>query len=96
MADFPTKKEVLRLVRGRLGGVNAGKRLASLTGTTDVAGFKWLRDEIPRDRVRIVSAVTGLEPWVIRPDKFVPPAAAAKNDASSDSHRPSVPRPEAG
>lgn len=88
MSEYPTREEVLESVRAKLGGYGAGRRLARISRVTKIAGAKWLREGIPRERVGLVSAITGIPSYVIRPDEFVPPVPGA--ECQSDFHRRSV------
>lgn len=86
-----TRDQVLDLVRDKLGGHGSGKRIARIARVTSVAGSKWLREGIPRERVGLTSALTGLPDYVIRPDEFVPPPPFGPEiKASSNTHSASV------
>jgi hypothetical protein len=59
-------------------GNNAAARLARICRVTVQASATWLRDGIPPERVELVSALTGIPPQVIRPDRFAPRVGASE------------------
>ena len=74
MATHKTREEILDEIQARLQGRGAGRRLSRITNISRVAATKWLRDGIPRERVDLISVMTGIPPYIIRPDLFVPGA----------------------
>lgn len=91
MPKHQTREEVLATIREKLGGYGAGQRVSKIALVSKIAGAKWLRDGIPRERVPLFSALTGQPDYIIRPDLFVPPVPAGREaKASNQSHGASV------
>lgn len=79
MHPIHTRAEILQEVRERLEfDGKTSRRLAGLFGVKRQAVDKWLRTGIPAEKVPMVSSLTGLPDYVIRPDKFLPPMEAAQ------------------
>lgn len=51
-------------------------RLAREIGVSHSTVLGWLATRVPAERVKAVSAVTGIPPHELRPDVFDPPARA--------------------
>ncbi|MFW6344823.1 MAG: hypothetical protein ACOC0M_00610 [Halomonas sp.] len=78
MHPIRTREEILQEVRHRLDIEGRSERLARLQGISRQAVDKWLRTGIPRDKVGIISGLTGLPDYVIRPDEFLPPVEGSQ------------------
>lgn len=73
MQRYPTRDEVLADIKGKMGGRHACARLSRIFRVSSVGSAKWLREGIPRERVPVVAAITGVPPHIMRPDFFGPP-----------------------
>lgn len=75
------RDELLEDIREALGGPGAATRIARIARVSKIAGHKWFRTGIPRERVRLFSAMTGYPDYVIRPDEFFPPVPRTEERA---------------
>jgi DNA-binding transcriptional regulator YdaS (Cro superfamily) len=75
MSERPIERPIERAISAA-GGINALSRQIGVAHPT-IIGWR-RRDQIPAERVRAVSAATGIPPHQLRPDLFDAPATATK------------------